>query len=303
MFLFSGYATASNTGVLEFTIEPRDTVVSLGGNAVLDCAAISGDHNRSKIMIEWQDIHEQPLTFIGDTYRSQLTNNSLYISQVVDQTSGSYRCRATLPNGWRIVSRRANLIAAKLDGWLSEPSNLSTRIGDRAYFSCKANAIPEHSVKVKWFKDGRPFYIDELRMAILPSGALEIDDTQMSDAGTYHCNASLFGLQQVSKSAQLTVLQGELPIEDEDDDGEPPPPRFVATPSDLIATEGETVTFDCLADGRPRPQVTWLKDGRAIDFADLDTRYSRIGAAGHSLQVTIIKFQHVSLVENGLSFY
>lgn len=55
--------------VLEFTVEPRDTVVVSGSSAVLDCAATSNEFPKSKIMIQWNDQDQQPVTFIGDMYR------------------------------------------------------------------------------------------------------------------------------------------------------------------------------------------------------------------------------------------
>lgn len=45
------------------------------------------------------------------------------------------------------------------------------------------------------------------------------------------------------------------------------PPRFVARPADTVALRGETVTLDCAANGNPRPQVAWLKDGKTIDMS------------------------------------
>lgn len=47
-------------------------------------------------------------------YRSQLTNGSLYISSVIEDQglTGSYQCRAALPNGWSIVSRKAAVTLA-----------------------------------------------------------------------------------------------------------------------------------------------------------------------------------------------
>lgn len=270
-------------GVLELVVEPRDTAVRDGGSAVLDCAAQSSEHNRTRIMVQWQDEHGQPVTYIGDALRSQLANNSLYIARVVDSdTTGAYRCRATLPNGWSVLSRAARVSVARLDGWVAQPSDISVNPGERAYLACKprvAGGPAAPAAHVKWLKDGRALYVDDLRMAVLPGGALEIDDVQPRDSGSYRCNGSLLGETSLSSEAQLTVVDEDL------DDLEPRVPVFVAEPGDTSAAEGDIVTLECAANGRPRPLITWLKDGSAVDMADLDTRYSLVGAAGGSLQV------------------
>lgn len=100
--------------VLEFTVEPRDTVVVAGSSAVLDCAAHSSEYPKSKIIIQWHDQDQALVTFIGDTYRSQLTNGSLYISSVIEDQglTGGYQCRAMLPNVGSIVSRTAYVTLA-----------------------------------------------------------------------------------------------------------------------------------------------------------------------------------------------
>jgi len=41
---------------------------------------------------------------------------------------------------------------------------------------------------------------------------------------------------------------------------------------------GATITLDCAAAGRPRPTITWLKDGATVDLAHLDSRFSLLGA-------------------------
>lgn len=58
--------------------------------------------------------------------------------------------------------------------------------GQKAYFACRVQATPPP--RVKWLKDERPLLLDLLRMTILPSGALEIDEVQLSDQGTYRYN-------------------------------------------------------------------------------------------------------------------
>lgn len=70
-----------------------------------------------------------------------------------------------------------------LSGFLQEPHDITVYNGQKAYFACHVQASPPP--KIKWLKDERPLQMDDLRMTILPSGALEIDEVQESDQGSY----------------------------------------------------------------------------------------------------------------------
>lgn len=42
---------------------------------------------------------------------------------------------------------------------------------------------------ITWLKNQQPLHLDETRMTILPSGALELDLVKFTDQGTYQCVA------------------------------------------------------------------------------------------------------------------
>lgn len=50
--------------------------------------------------------------------------------------------------------------------------------------------------------------------------------------------------------------------------------------------EGATITLDCVANGNPKPQIKWLRNGDDINTSDLDTRYRIVGTG--SLQIKSI---------------
>ncbi|KAK5647199.1 hypothetical protein RI129_002091 [Pyrocoelia pectoralis] len=256
---------------LEFLVEPSDTVVEFGKSAVLDCVIrTNSEYPHSIQSIRWLDQDLQTVPFIGDTYRSQLANGSLYISSVVEEQdlTGNYQCRASLPNLEAIVSRVARLSLASLSGFLLEPRDLTVYIGQKAYFACRVQASPPP--KIRWLKDERPLQLDELRMTVLPSGALEIDEVKESDEGSYRCNASGLSSYRLSNKANLIIPA--------DDGPSISAPIFIATPRDEIVVEGQAITLDCAAMGNPKPSIKWLKDGFSIDMADLDSRFSWVGS-------------------------
>jgi len=54
------------------------------------------------------------------------------------------------------------------------------------------------------------------------------------------------------------------------------PPYFTTTPKSLRAKETQDVEFSCLADGKPQPTVTWLKNGEVIvpsDYFTVNSNY------------------------------
>lgn len=211
-----------------------------------------------------------------------MTNGSLYISSVVDGQglTGAYQCKAVLPNVGSIVSRTAAVNLASLSGFEQEPRDIMVYPGQKAYFACRVHASPQ--TRIKWLRDERPLQLDELRMTVLPSGALEIDEAQYSDQGTYRCNASGLNQYRLSNKAVLTVSS------DLETSGGVSAPSFIAVPRTQQAIEGQTITLDCAANGFPKPWINWLKDGIRLDMADLDSRYRKVGGTS-SLQIINIQ--------------
>lgn len=70
-----------------------------------------------------------------------------------------------------------------LSGFVQEPRDITVYLGQKAYFACHVQASPPP--KIRWLKDERPLQIDEIRMTVLPSGALEIDEVREADQGSY----------------------------------------------------------------------------------------------------------------------
>ncbi|XP_033225419.1 neogenin isoform X2 [Belonocnema kinseyi] len=267
-------------GGLHFNVEPEDIVVEQGGPARLDCQAKSvfGDPK-----IEWRTDDGQPITFIGDNYRSQLANGSLYISSVYSgnpELTGGYQCLASVDDVGAIVSRSASIRLGSLPGFEREPQDIIANPGQVVYLSCSLSMFSKQ-IKIKWLKDEQPLMMDESRMTILPSGALEIDDVRTQDVGSYMCNASGFGQYRLSNKGQLTMLPS--------DTDQATAPTFIAIPTQQVAIAGSTVTLECAVNGNPKPSVFWLKDGVAIDFAPLDSRHRKV--ASSSLMITDIREQ------------
>ncbi|XP_030764716.1 neogenin isoform X2 [Sitophilus oryzae] len=275
--------TTQGHAVLEFSVEPTDTVVESGQSAVLDCVVKASYHQQS-VLIQWLDQDGSKLTFLSDLYRSQLTNGSLYINSVNEEQrlTGIYQCMATLPNVGSIVSRTAKLSIAKLSGFYEEPRDITVYLGQRAHFTCYVDAVP--SPRIRWLKDERPLQIDDLRMTVLPSGALEIDEVMESDQGSYRCNASGLNSYKLSNKAHM-YINGDM-----EQAAHSAAPMFIAQPRTSTVIEGQNISLDCAANGNPNPSISWLIDGYPIDMNDLDSRFSLVGSTS-SLRITKIQEQ------------
>ena len=84
---------------------------------------------------------------------------------------------------------------------------------------------------------------------------LVIKHVDFQDAGDYTCEASNgVGLTQ-SYSINLEVLAK---------------PKFLVEPKVQTAAEGETVSFECKADGIPAPEYKWIHNGKDISKSDFN---------------------------------
>lgn len=54
-------------------------------------------------------------------------------------------------------------------------------------------------------------------------------------------------------------------------------PAFLTESLSKAVHEGATVTLDCVANGNPRPQIKWLRNGEDIDISDLDSKFQIVG--------------------------
>lgn len=139
---------------------------------------------------------------------------------------------------------------------------MSLYVGQTAYFKCMSsqNVYENKNYRITWMKNNSPMIIDETRMLVLPSGALEIDDVTTQDRGTYQCNVSYENFHRVSSKTNLNIRSPS---------GNPEsfaPPSFVVIPTTQTARESDSVILDCASNGNPKPKITWLRDGVDIDF-------------------------------------
>ncbi|XP_035794752.1 netrin receptor DCC-like isoform X1 [Anopheles albimanus] len=276
--------------VLEFTVEPSDTIVPEGNSVLLQCAGRADrkvlQDDKAAPSIRWRGPDGQDIGIVGDTFRSQLTNGSLYISSVENNRglTGFYHCLLTIDGVGTIVSRSARVSIADLPDINQESHEIYLYAGQTAYFKCMSGLLPysvESRYKTQWLKDDLPLRMDATRMLLLPSGALEIDEVVPADRGTYQCNVTAGTFSRLSSKSNLNIKSTA---------GQPQsfaPPAFVIVPQPQTVREGDTVILDCAANGNPKPTIRWLRNGEDIDMNDLDSRFRIMGTG--SLQINSIQ--------------
>ncbi|XP_073845083.1 neogenin protein frazzled isoform X5 [Musca autumnalis] len=268
---------------LTFSIEPQDVVVPEGHSVLLQCAGMAQMGKNQKIApnIRWRGPDGQDLGIVGDTFRTQLKNGSLYISSVEENRglTGSYQCLLSVDGIGTIVSRSAVVSIARLPDLNQDFIETYLLPGQTAYFRCMIGQTqPGMRHIVQWIKDDMPLQLDKLRMVILPNGALEIDEIAFGDRGVYQCNVTSGSISRLSSKTNLSIKKSA------DNGDSPVAPSFLVGPSPQTVKEGDVVTLDCVANGVPKPQIKWLRNGEELDLNDLDSRFSIIGTG--SLQIS-----------------
>ncbi|XP_051975727.1 LOW QUALITY PROTEIN: protogenin B-like, partial [Xyrauchen texanus] len=257
---------------LSFVTEPLDVTTSRGDRVTLDCQA----QGESPITVRWRKdgvrLQESERVCI-------LSNGSLHISHVKSSSGqsddGFYQCFVQNTYG-AILSQRARLTITSILSFVTHPVSVAVTVGSVARFSCSVIGTP--SAVITWELNQRSLISD--RITVLPNGVLHIRDVTTKDAGNYRCLATNIGSRVKSRDAELIVNPALVPR----------PlmkPQIVAGPQNISAGLHQSVVLECMAEGNPRPLVSWSR----ADSKPIDVSGSRVLGNGN-LIVSTVKAQH-----------
>ncbi|XP_042267898.1 contactin-1a-like isoform X2 [Thunnus maccoyii] len=242
-----------------FSSEERESVyVKEGQGAVLLCAP--PPHYPEELSFRWI-LNEFPTFIPLDKRRfvSQSTGN-LYISKVDSSDSGNYSCIASSPSiSKSVFSNYIPLVPLAERPIRKYPADLKVKfpdttalVGQNITLECFAlgNPVPE----IRWKKlDGELPLNHEVRMA---GAHLHLYNVQFEDAGTYTCEA----LNSKGKDYHTARVSVEAF------------PEWVKHISSTEKDLSSDYTMSCIASGKPKPSIHWLKNGELFDKKEMRFR-------------------------------
>ncbi|XP_010881894.1 contactin-1a isoform X2 [Esox lucius] len=230
-----------------FSSEEREAVyVKEGQGAVLLCAP--PPHYPDELSFRWI-LNEFPIFIPLDKRRfvSQTTGN-LYISKVDSSDSGNYSCFVSSPSiAKSVFSKFIPLVPLAERPIRKYPADIKVKfpdtsalVGQNITLECFAlgNPIPQ----IRWRKmDGELPSNHEVSMA---GAHLHLYNVQYEDEGTYECEA----LNSKGKDRHRARVSVEAF------------PEWTESISSTERDISSDYTMSCVASGKPKPHIRWLKD-------------------------------------------
>ncbi|CAG7726772.1 unnamed protein product [Allacma fusca] len=166
---------------------------------------------------------------------------------------GFYRCGVKTPGGV-VLSPIIQVVVAVLE--VLEATTVQQRVGDWALLHCPIRSVPPATVT--WLKGDNSSALTssqetDARFKVLSSGALLIQDLQVSDSGSFRCIARNEMTKRDRRSEVNLTVAGVRPEE-------VVAPYFLDSGGDslVVLEPEEDFMLDCIAFGVPLPSITWV---------------------------------------------
>ncbi|XP_074539291.1 neural cell adhesion molecule 1 [Halichoeres trimaculatus] len=210
--------------------------VQVGQEIILLCKA-GGEGD-----ITWQKDGED----IDESYKVSKvdeTSSKIIIKKATLQDTGKYTCVCDFDSGHRDETERTLYI---YDGPSFRGTNTYHEFleGTDGIVPCAVTGEP--AVDVIWLRDKQEIPTSAgRRVRKLQDNTLFIEKVQRDDAGTYNCQAQIRG-RPIHKTLPVSVVVNAHPTV-----------RLTEEVKKVMAGPETNVTFLCLVDGLPQPNITW----------------------------------------------
>ncbi|MED6274712.1 Hemicentin-1, partial [Characodon lateralis] len=187
---------------------------------------------------------------------------SLSSAQVSD--TGRYTCVAVNAGGEQ--QQEYDLRVYVPPNIKGEEMNATVMLGGPVELQCHSNAVPPPTLS--WRKDGYPLFRKPGVVVSADGSLLKVDRAQLQDSGRYTCEATNVA-GKTEKNYNLIVWVA-------------PSIRGSEEVFPMTVIKGSFITFLCESSGIPPPNLTWMKDGNALQP---DQRL-RVLSGGRQLQIS-----------------
>ncbi|XP_012221900.1 cell adhesion molecule Dscam1 isoform X2 [Linepithema humile] len=209
------------------------------------------------------------------------SSSILRLTRVTADHAGNYTCRAVNtihPTGgerknYTAFASMTIRVRHKPGPARMTPDSPVAVEGSRVILTCMASPAGYPEAQYKWWKEteGSPALVQLGN----PSGPkFEIDSVHLGSEGTYRCSAvNEIGVGEAA-SVNLTVHQ---------------PPKILTKLQPYITRKVGESSFQvsCVAQGKPRPSVRWLKDDHEITAEERLYKVSTSASEGHGSVITV----------------
>ncbi|KAK9542841.1 hypothetical protein VZT92_000669 [Zoarces viviparus] len=232
----------------DFHVQPESVHAEESGVARFQCQI----HGLPEPVISWEK-DSRPV-YTQDERYTLLPTGVLQITGVHEEDSGKFCCVAHNSAGVKHSTEALLTVSGSQSSVYKEPmivvgpENLTLTVHQTAILECVATGYPRPIVS--WSRlDGRPIGVEGIQ--VLGTGNLMISDVGVQHSGVYVCAANKPGTR-VRRTAQ-----GRLVVQ--------APAKFVQVPQSIARPIGTNAVFTCQAQGEPKPQLTWLKNGQILE--------------------------------------
>lgn len=171
---------------------------------------------------------------------------------------GTYTCKAKNSSGEISCKGALHLIEVPPTVQKILPGTLSIKEGEILKLEAKFDGEPKPDIK--WMKDGNELKpSDRIKIENKPDGStkLIINQPNLNDAGNYSVLAS----NNKGKADSQSKVNVEPKVKKSK-------PNFIKNLENIECKEKEKVTFQAKVSGEPKPDVTWFKDGKKIEYSE-----------------------------------
>ena len=234
---------------LSFADKLQDTDVISGQNLILTCRC----QGIPKPTIQWYQNDIEIKSTTKQKIESKPDGTQTLTINRVDLTDGG-QFKVVATNSQGTVTSTCNvevLMKPKID---SKQQDLQVLIGEPAQLNVKLSGVPKP--EIQWLKNGQPLEIDQQRMKTTEQDdlySLIIDRTQIEDKATYTLKATnkAGDIESPKLNLNVTAVQPKIKTD------------LLPT---LNVTKDESIILIIQVDGKPKPQVKWMKGNDEISI-------------------------------------